>query len=79
MKKSALAAATLLPLSGAAFAENPNVGGQDINTIAQQQQVDAMQTSSVGSATYKLLNAGGSAADTQSSAIEYRRTHFGNR
>ncbi len=78
MKKIAFAAATLLTLTGAAFAENPNVGGQDINVIAQE-QVDTTRTSSIGqdSAAYKLLNSGNAVSDQ--SATEYRQTNFGNR
>ena len=82
MKKIALAAATLLALSGAALAENPNVGGTDINTIAQQQQqVDATRTSSIGqdSAAYKLLNTGSAGSSDQSSAEDVRVRDFGNR
>ena len=52
MKKIALATAAVLTPTGAAFAENPHVGGQDINTIAQQQKLDATHTSSVNAGTY---------------------------
>jgi len=79
MKKIALATAAVLTLTGAAFAENPNVGGQDINTIAQK-QLDSTQTSSIGrdSTTYKLLNAG-TPSNADAAAIEFRQSHFGNR
>ncbi|MGN6146189.1 MAG: DUF680 domain-containing protein [Mesorhizobium sp.] len=53
MKKIALATAAVLTLTGAAFAENPNVGGQDINTIAQQQKLDSTYTSSVNTGSYE--------------------------
>jgi hypothetical protein len=81
MKKIALAAATLLALSGAALAENPNVGGTDINTIAQEQQVDTTRTSSIGqdSAAYKLLNPGDAVSGQYSSTDHVRVRDFGNR
>jgi hypothetical protein len=81
MKKIALAAATLLALSGAALAENPNVGGTDINTVAQEQQVDSTRTSSIGqdSAAYKLLNSGNAVSSDQSSAEHIRVRDFGSR
>jgi len=56
MKKIALATAAVLALTGAAFAENPNVGGQDINSIAQQQKLDSTHTSSVNTGTYESGN-----------------------
>ena len=58
MKKIALATAAVLTLTGAAFAENPNVGGQDINTIAQQQKLDTTHTSSVNTGSYGSYEAG---------------------
>jgi hypothetical protein len=77
MKKIALAAAALLTVTGAAFAENPYVGGSDINTIASQQAVDATTTSSVHNSTYELLNAGHS-QNASDEAIRLRQRDFGN-
>ena len=79
MKKIALAAAALLAVTGAALAENPNVGGSDINVIAQE-QLDNNHTSSIRhSAAYELLNPGVNAVTAQDQAIEHRRDFFGNR
>ena len=79
MKKIALAAAALLAVTGAALAENPNVGGSDINVIAQE-QLDTNLTSSIRhSAAHELLNPGVNAVTAQDQAIEHRRDLFGNR
>ncbi|MBZ9857323.1 DUF680 domain-containing protein [Mesorhizobium sp. CA13] len=79
MKKIALATAAFLAITGAALAENPNVGGSDINAIARE-QLDNTHTSSIPhSAAYELLNAGSNAAITQDQAVEHRRDLFGNR
>lgn len=82
MKKIAFAAATILALSGAAFAEEPNGGGPDINTIAQQQQqVDTIRTSSIGqdSSAYKLLTPGNTIAEQNQYAVRTGHRDFGNR
>ena len=79
MKKIALAAAVLMAATGAALAENPNVGGSDINAVAKA-QIDSSHTSSVGySAVHKLFNQGSNAATAQDRAVERRRTLFGDR
>ncbi|PBB99482.1 DUF680 domain-containing protein [Mesorhizobium sp. WSM3862] len=78
MKKIALYTAALLAVSGSAFAENPNVGGSDINAIAKA-QVDNAHTSSIRhDAGYALLNPGANAATSQDPTVERRRDLFGN-
>ena len=79
MKKIALAAAALLAVTGGALAENPNVGGSDINVIAQE-QLDNNHTSSVQhSAAYELLNPDADAVAAQDRVVDQRRDLFGNR
>lgn len=81
MKKIAFAAATILALSGAAFAEAPSDAGPDANTIAQQQQqVDTIRTSSIGqdSAT-KVLTPGNTIAEQNIFAVRTGHRDFGNR
>ncbi|TPJ66754.1 hypothetical protein [Mesorhizobium sp. B2-6-1] len=79
MKKIALATAAFLAITDAALAENPKVGGSDINAIARE-QLDSTHTSSIAhSAVYELLNAGSNAAIARDPAVEHRRDLFGNR
>jgi len=79
MKKIAVYTAALFAISGSAFAENPNVGGSDINAIAKA-QVDNGHTSSIRhNAGYELLNPGANAATNQDPTVERRRDLFGNR
>lgn len=80
MKKIALTAATLLALSGAAFAESPTDAGPDINTIAAQQQIDNTQTSSVrkNPALYELRDSGKTIAEQNSIAVRNGHETFGN-
>jgi len=75
MKKIALAAAAVLTLTGAAFAENQHFGNTDINAIAQQQQVDSVRTSSVGhdASAYNMLNPGDYGTTTVTGDINTHR------
>ncbi|MGP2490178.1 DUF680 domain-containing protein [Mesorhizobium sp. PUT5] len=68
MNRILLSAAAALVLSaGAAFAENPHVGGADINDIARQQAVDSVKTSSISSDEATLGNLLGSNVKVQES------------
>jgi hypothetical protein len=77
MKKIAIAAAAIMTLTGAALAENPYVGGRDINDH-RQTQVDTTRTFSIGQAS-SAYTVGGDVAGQNDAAIEYRQSHFGNR
>ena len=77
MKKIVLATATLLAVSGAAFAGSDNYGNSGVNQPAPA--VDTTRTSSINSdsTVYKLLN---SSDDVHKSAPHGAdRDHFGNR